>query len=62
VISNLILFFVKWKIFIFYTDFSLSTAQTLEQRKKIIRSHNNEKINSFVEKLVEANKRSKIES
>jgi serine protease AprX len=48
------------KILFFILIFQFSTAQTLEQRKKIIRSYDNEKINSFIDKLVEAQKEQKL--
>lgn len=48
------------KILFLILIFQFSTAQTLEQRKKILRSYDNEKINSFVNKLAKAQKEQKI--
>lgn len=48
------------KILFFILIFQFSTAQTLEQRMKIVRSYDSEKINNFVDKLVEAQKEQKL--
>lgn len=48
------------KILFFILIFQFSTAQTLEQRKKIIQSYDAERINNFVNELAEAQKEQKL--